>query len=59
MWFRVRLVKLWSGVSKLASTSSRVYAVEWDKASDLVMTSHETRTSLGPVKFYVKLHNVM
>ena len=26
-----------------------VYAVEWEKASDLVRTSHETRTALGPV----------
>ena len=44
-----RLVKLWLGVSKFASTSSLVNAVEWEKASDLVRTSHETRTALGPV----------
>ena len=44
-----RLVKLWFGVSKFASTSSLVYAVEWEKASDLVLTSHETRTALSPV----------
>ena len=44
-----RLVKLWFGVSKFASTSSLVYAVEWEKASDLVRTSHETHTALGPV----------
>ena len=42
-------MKLWFGVSKFASTSSLVYTVEWEKASDLVRTSHETRTSLGPV----------
>ena len=40
-----RLVKMWFGVS----TSSLLYAVEWEKASDLVRTSHETRTALGPV----------
>ena len=44
-----RLVKLWFGVSKFASTSSLVYAVEWEKAFDSVRTSHETRTTLGPV----------
>ena len=44
-----RLEKLWFGVSKFSSTSSLVYAVEWEKASDLVRTSHETRTALGPV----------
>ena len=44
-----RLVKLWFGVSKFASTSSLVNAVEWEKASDLVRTSHETHTALGPV----------
>ena len=44
-----RLVKLWFGVSKFASNSSLVYAVEWEKASDLVRTSHETCTALGPV----------
>ena len=44
-----RLVKLWFGVSKFASTSSLVNAVEWEKASDLVKTSHETYTALGPV----------
>ena len=42
-------MKLWFGVSKFASTSSLVYAVEWEKASDLVLTSHETRTALSPV----------
>ena len=41
--------KLWFGVSKFASTSSIVTAVEWEKASDLVKTSHETHTALGPV----------
>ena len=41
-----RLVKLWFGVSKFASTSSLVNAVEWEKASNLV---HETHTALGPV----------
>ena len=42
-----RLVKFWFGVSKFASTSSlvTVYAVEWEKASHLVRTSHETRTA--------------
>ena len=52
-----RLVKLWFGVSRFASTSSLVSAVEWEKASDLewekasglVRTSHETRTALVPV----------
>ena len=44
-----RLVKLWFGVSKFASTSSLVNAVEWEKASDLVRTSYETHTALGPV----------
>ena len=44
-----RLVKLWFGVSKFASTSSLVNAVEWEKASVLVRTSHERRTALGPV----------
>ncbi len=42
-------MKLWFGVSKFASTSPLVYAVEWEKASDPVRTSHETRTALGPV----------
>ena len=42
-----RLVKLWFGVSKFASTSSLVNALEWEEASDLVRTSHETRTALG------------
>ena len=42
-------MKLWFGVSKFASTSSLVNAVEWEKASDLVTTSHETHTALGPV----------
>ena len=42
-------MKLWFGVSKFASTSSLVYAVEWEKASDLVRTSHDTRTAIGPV----------
>ena len=37
------------GVSKFASTSSLVNAVAWEKASNLVRTSHETRTVLGPV----------
>ncbi len=40
---------MWFGVSKFPSTSSLVYAVEWEKALDLARTSHETRTSLGPV----------
>ena len=44
-----RLVKLWFGVSKFASTSSLVNAAEWEKASNLVRTSHETHTALGPV----------
>ena len=44
-----RLVKLWFRVSKFASTSSLLHAVEWEKASDLVRTSPETRTALGPV----------
>ena len=44
-----RLVKLWFGVSKFVSTSSLVSAVGWEKASDLVRTSHETRTVLTPV----------
>ena len=44
-----RLVKLWFGVSKFASTSSLVNAVEWEKASNLGRTSHETHTALGPV----------
>ena len=44
-----RLVKLWFGVSKFASTSSLVNAVERETASDLVSTSHETHTALGPV----------
>ena len=46
-----RLVKLLFGVSKFASTSSLVNAVtlEWEKASDLVRTSHGTHTALGPV----------
>ena len=42
-----RLVKLWLGVSKFAPTSSLVYAAEWEKASDLVRISHETRTAIG------------
>ena len=42
-------MKLWFGVSKFASTSSLVYAVDWENASDLVRTSPETRTALGPV----------
>ena len=42
-------MELWFEVSKFASTSSLVYSVEWEKASDLVRTSHETRTALGPV----------
>ena len=44
-----RLMKLWFGISKFASTSSLVNAVKWDKASDLERTSHETRTAIGPV----------
>ena len=44
-----RLVKLWFGVSKFASTSSLLNAVECEKGSDLVRTSHETHTALGPV----------
>ena len=43
------MMKLWFGVSKFASTSSLVNAVEWEKASNLVRISHETRTALGPV----------
>ena len=42
-------MKLWFGVSKFASTSSLVNAVEWEKASDLVRTSHVTHTAHGPV----------
>ena len=42
-------MKLWFGVSKFASNSSLVNAVELEKASDLVRTSHETHTALGPV----------
>ena len=41
-----RLVKLWFGVSKFASTSSLAYAVESEKASDLATTAHERR--IGP-----------
>ena len=44
-----RLVKLWFGVSKFASTSSLVNAIEWEKASNLVRTSHATHTAIGPV----------
>ena len=44
-----RLVKLCFGVSKFASTSSPVSAVEWEKASDLVRASPETHTAIGPV----------
>ena len=44
-----RLVKLWFGVSRFASTSSLVSALEWEKASGLARTSHETRTALVPV----------
>ena len=53
-----RLVKLWFGVYKFASTSSFVSAVEWEKASDLVRTSHQTHRALGP-RFCVNLHNAM
>ena len=42
-------MKLWFGVSKFASTSSHVNAIEWEIASNLVRTSHETHTALGPV----------
>ena len=42
-------MKLWFGVSKFESTSSLVNAVEWEKASDLVRTSYETHTALGPI----------
>ena len=44
-----RLVKLWFAVSKFVSTSSLVYALGGKKASDLLRTSHETGTALGPV----------
>ena len=44
-----RLVKLWYGVSKFASTSSLVNAIEWEKASNLVRTSHATHIAIGPV----------
>ena len=37
-------MELWFGVSKFVSTSSLVSAVECEKTSDLVRTSHETRT---------------
>ena len=36
-------------VSKSLSTSSLVSVVGWEKASDIVRTSHKTGTALGPV----------